>query len=147
MANCCIPMQSLNSEQIQELIDVIRAQHLTFSISSIGSSILNDEDKKLLSKYGIKVPTIDVPGKIDEAFKFGMISEALKKDDVETMSYPDFKKFVANGKMLPYTDAENNVIDYLNKNIFSYKEPDYDLKVLFSIKHITQHNEKLIQIF
>lgn len=144
-------MKQFTPDQIQELIDVIRAQHLTFSIQNIGKSILTTEDEKILSKYGIKIPE-DSPSKIDEAYKFGKLSMALKKEEVESMNYTDFKKFVANGKMMPYTDKEKSIIEYLKQKTYSHIKNlegkiGSDLKVAIFNKQSTHRAqyEKLIQ--
>lgn len=144
-------MKQLTPDQIQELINVIRVQHLSFSVNEIGASILSKEDKELLSKYNIKVPE-EKAGKIDEAFKFGQLSIALKKDEVDSMNYPDFKKFVADSKMMPYTEKEQSIIDYLKQKTYSHIKNlegkiGSDLKVAIFNKQSTHRAqyEKLIQ--
>lgn len=113
---------NLSPNQINELLEVIDFNTIIFGAFYLGSSILSDEDKELLRKYGVDLDKLqehsyNYP---ETAFKFGILTQALKKEDINQIKYEDFKKFIKEGKYLPLTDKEKYTLDILQKKTFSH---------------------------
>lgn len=139
-------MKSFTPDQIKELLSVIRMNFISFN-----KIVLLKEDIELLSKFSIDVNKFcEAPINDDFAFKFSRLSLALRKDEIETMSFNDFKRFVADGKMMPYTEEEEDRIKYLKQKTYShikYFEPKIGSSFQKQLNNETSHKaqfEKLI---
>jgi hypothetical protein len=113
---------NLSPNQLDELLEVIDFNTVIFGAFYLGDSVLSNDDKELLRKYGIDIEKLaehsyNYP---ETAFKFGMLTQALKKQDIDKIKYEDFKKFIKEGKYLPLTDKEKYTLDILQKKTFSH---------------------------
>lgn len=94
------------AQQIAELVAVINRQHLVFIAAEVGASVLTDEDRKVLLNAGVDVNKLNPTGKIDMAFRFGMLAEAINDKRAKDMKYLEFKTLFEQGKLTPLTKAE-----------------------------------------
>jgi hypothetical protein len=93
----------LSIQQTQELLKIIDKNQLTLIASELGENFLTNEDKQLLLSYGINPLGLYTPelSAITTAFHFGMLSEALGAMQAKTVTYPEIKEYVRQGKYLP----------------------------------------------
>jgi hypothetical protein len=93
--------------------------HIVYIGSQFGSSILTQSDKNLLSKYNIDWRQFPDSGKVDHAFKFGVLSEALGDKRAKSMNYAKFKEFLSSGRFIPLTEAEEKAVSYLKSRAYN----------------------------
>jgi len=108
--------------QIAELLAIVDRYTLGFLAHSVGSDLLTGEDHKTLANAGFDLQTLKgLNGKlsIDAAFKFGMLSDALQNNTAKTMSYDQFKKFLASGKHIPLNKVEQGALNSLKHQMTS----------------------------
>jgi hypothetical protein len=106
----------LSIEQIDQILDVLRKQNITFIAKQLGPDYLTKEEKLRLKKYGIDVSKYyslkgDV---IMNSFYFGLISDALGKDAHST-TIEQLKTYFEQGKHIPLTQTELMTIDSIKK--------------------------------
>lgn len=105
--------------QINELFDLIDTYHIVFIGSNIGSDILSSEDKSLLKKHGIDLSSLPKEEIINNAFKFGVLSEALGDKNTKDLSFVEFKDYIKKGKFIPLTNSEELAIEALKYQAYS----------------------------
>jgi len=104
----------LTPDKIQEILDIFDNFHVLFIANQVGTDILTPNDLAVLAKHGVDISNIvDVEGKVTDAFKFGLLAEALGNKAAKKLDYKSFLKFVESGKFLPLTDAEQNALRML----------------------------------
>jgi len=109
----------LNSEQIQEIKEIVTHFHLLFIAKQVGSEILTEKDKKLLNGVGFKKSDFPKEGKIEEQFKFGMLSAAVKEAGIKELTFNQFKKFLSEQKFLPLTQLEQEALQYVKLQTYN----------------------------
>lgn len=100
----------LNPQQIQELIDLIDTHHLRFAAEHITTDYLTPEEIRRLKAMGIDPKTINPT--VDDAFRFGMMSEALG-DDAKKMSFDQLKTHLRSKQFLPLDFREQQALQTL----------------------------------
>lgn len=110
----------LTSNQIAELLELLEYQHVLFGARYVGVDILSDDDLQLLSKYGVDPVTLSSISSVEEAYRFGMLSEVLSNERVKRMTYDELKKFISEGKYLPYTSQEKATLKHLKQSTYSH---------------------------
>ena len=109
----------LTQQQIQQLLEIIERQQAIFIGKNIGADFLTPRDLELLSKAGIDITSFGKEGMIDDAFKWGMLSEALGDGRAKKMTYDEFKRFVSSGQFIPLNDREKFSLDILKRQFSS----------------------------
>jgi len=104
--------------EIQELVNIINAQHILFVGQNLGEDVLSDVDKSVLRSYGMEIE--DVQDFTELAFKFGLLSQSLAMPTVKRMTYPEIRKFVKEGKYLPLTTQEKDTVRILKQKTYSH---------------------------
>lgn len=108
-----------DSNQINELTDIVNNFHLIFVAQELGTSVLSDEEIKLLESYGIDVEKLSSEGKIDDAYKFGIFVDALKDERAKDLTYKEFKDFISSGEFLPLTEDELEAVSYIKARTYN----------------------------
>lgn len=109
----------LNQNQIRELLTILDNTHIIFIANQLGTGVLSRQEKALLTSFGIDWKKLPKGGKVDHAFKLGMLAEALGSTAIENMSYAQLQKYLESGKFLPLTEAEELALDSLNYQAYS----------------------------
>lgn len=112
-------MKTFTQKQIEELLEIIDVHILKFVGTNINKEYLTAKDFKLLKKYGINVMT-QTKLTVEQAFKFGILSQALGTSKVNSMDYLTFKKSVMNKTFLPLDYRE--VVALQNLEFQAYNE-------------------------
>ena len=128
----------LTPAQISEILQIIAQFHLIFIAGNVGNGVLSDEDKIALQNAGIDVSNLPI-GKVEEAFRFGILSTALKNDAVKQMDYAAFKAFLKSGKFLPLTPAEEFALNVVKRQAYG------DIKGLGN-RIVQRTNSTIIQV-
>lgn len=106
-------------DQIQELIYIIRSQHILFGIQMSGKDIISNDDLTVLKKFGINPSQIDVDIPYSEqAFQFGRLASALGNYNIRKVSYSNFKKFVQGGGHRGLSDYEKRILEAIKRQSF-----------------------------
>jgi len=109
----------LTPDQIQELLNIISYNITLFSLEHIGWDILSSEDINLLKKNGIKIEKyFGKDAYIDYSYKFGIISDTLRKQDVQKMTFEDIKNYIKSSKFIPLTQQEKDVLHSIKHQSF-----------------------------
>ena len=110
----------LSPEQIAELLRLIDYQHVLFGATHVGTDVLSLDDLRLLRSYGIDPNAIHTENFVEQAYRFGMLSDALGAAEARKMTYPQLKKFASEGRYLPYTTREKATLQYLKQSTYSH---------------------------
>lgn len=100
--------------EIEEIMNIIRLQHIVFIGNTIGSDMLSDSELKILLDNGITLEEIQVTP-FEEMFRWGLLSQAIGHENAKELDYPNFKKFVSGKKYLPLTPVEKKAIEVAKK--------------------------------
>lgn len=101
-------------DQIQELKAVMDRYAITFIAHNIGTSVLSDVDKLILQSAGFSLKDIDESSSnVIQAFKFGLLSDALGNDVAKRMTYDKFKDHLSSGRFIPLNPYEKSAIEFL----------------------------------
>ncbi len=103
----------LTPSQLSELTQLIDNFHLMFIAENVGTSALSSDEIKLLKKSGIDIAKLPKEAKVAEAFKFGVLVEALGDERAKEMSYKQFKTFLQSGSFIPISEHEKLAIKQL----------------------------------
>lgn len=139
-------------DQISEILQLIEYHHILFGAKFLGTDPLLPEDKLLLKKYGIDISKISGTNYIETAYKFGILSRALQKKDVQSIKYNDFKKWIQKGGYIPLSASEKNTVEYLKRKSFSHLknlggkiQADTQQMLLEQDNKVRQKNEQLVK--
>lgn len=105
--------------EIEKMVGIIEKYHLTFIAESVGSDILTDSDIATLKASGIDAHKISPKTPLfEQAFKFGIIAEALGDIRAKGMDYADFEKFLVSGQFYPLTKFETSALDSVKRQAY-----------------------------
>lgn len=131
-------MLFLSPAQIDEILEIISQFHTVFVAGNVGVDILSKQDKLALQNAGVNTAQFTT-SKIEEAFRFGILSTALTNDTVKNMDYKAFKAFVKSGKFVPLNAAEKAALDVVKRQAYG------DIKGLGN-RIVQQVNNTIIQV-
>src|ERR1035437_4245843 len=110
----------LNPNQLKELLNIIENFHIIFIAKHVGTDILSNEDKNILKHSGIDITKFPKIGKIEEAFHFGILADALSSSKAKNLSYSDFKRYLSSTRFIPLTKVERLALN--NVKMQSYND-------------------------
>ena len=106
----------LTPQQISELLDIIDTFSLKFAVQNISDKYITPAEEKRLMEAGINPKTLTPT--FDNAFKFGMISEALG-DDAKTIDLNTLKNKLKSKSFLPLDFREQSALDSLKYEAYN----------------------------
>jgi hypothetical protein len=105
--------------QINEILSVLNKYVLTFVAHRVGTNVLSINDETVLRQAGIDLSSITAnQSNITQAFKFGLLSQALQDNAVRSMTYLQFKEYLAKGRMFKLTALENSALANLQAQTY-----------------------------
>lgn len=105
--------------QIKELLDTIEFYHIYFVSKNIGTQVLNSEDIQILRNNGIDITKYkDIP-LMNQAYKFGVLADALGDKNTKTLNFSDFKKYLKAGRFIPLTKEEEKALEMVKHQAYS----------------------------
>lgn len=106
--------------QIHQLFEVIDFFHSFFIIENVGVSVLSDEDKRILKKNGVRLDKYQTgDNDLDLSFKFGILAQALGDNRSKSLTFDQFKQFLASGKFKPLTALEEAMLTSVKQQSYS----------------------------
>jgi len=102
----------LSPQQLNELLAIVDNYTILFVAHNVGPTILSEQDRALLKINGVDVDKISSESsKVEQAYKFGMLSQILHTSNLQGLTYPQLKKNIA--KLAPLTTLERNALENL----------------------------------
>lgn len=101
--------------QIEEILLIVDKYTVTFLAHTVGVDILTPQDRLILTNAGFDLKTLSQFANlnVEQAFKFGLLSDALGDPIAKNMAYPQFKKFLESGRFVPLNKMEQGAVDSL----------------------------------
>lgn len=101
-------------QQVAEILEIIDRYTLTFVAHHVSPSVLSDSEINILRSSGIDLITISANSStVTQAFKFGLLSTTLQDSAVKSMTYDQFKSYLASGKMFALNSIEQAALTNL----------------------------------
>ncbi len=106
--------------QIDELMGILDRYTVTFIAKYVGIDILSKDDLGVLKAAGVDVSKILFDNSnVVQAFKFGLLTDAIGDNNAKGMTYDSFKKFLSSGQFFPLNETEENAILNLKNQTYS----------------------------
>lgn len=106
--------------QIEELLGILERYTLTFVAKHVGTDILTKQDLSILRSAGVDIGQISAnASNIAQAFKFGLLSDAVGNVNAKGMTYNGFKKFLETGKFIELTPLEKDAVTSLKYQAYT----------------------------
>ena len=106
--------------QIQDMLSILKRYELIFIAGQLGLDFLSQADKDILLAAGINLDLFkNKKGVIEHAFLFGILAEAIGDKRAKSMSYDQFKKFLASGNFIPLTEEEEFALQTLKNRAYT----------------------------
>ena len=114
-------MKILTPQQIEEVLEIVDRYTLTFIAQSIGTNILTKKDKQVLNNAGIDLSKLKFhDSEVVQAFKFGILSDAIGHSASKKMTYEQFKKSLKEGTFIPLNKTESAMVQSLQYNTYAH---------------------------
>jgi len=108
-----------SKQEIVELLEVIDYHHTIFIASTVGTDTLTIEDKELLNKFGIDADALSTKHPhVDQAFRFGILAEALGGKNARMLNFTDFKQYIRAKQYLPLTRVEELALESVKNQAY-----------------------------
>lgn len=108
-------------KQIESILKEIEFQHLFFIAQNVSVDVLSDEDKKVLSDFGIDWKKLRQPfTPYQQAFYFGRLAAVLGPLKSQQVDYKSLMKYLRQGQFIPLSAAEKRTLSYLETKTYSY---------------------------
>lgn len=101
----------LTPKEILELQEIVDNQVLKFSVQNITSAYLTNDEIIRLKRMGISPENITPT--IENAFKFGMISQAVGRKNAKDLTFQKIKTSLQSNKFLPLDYREKKALESL----------------------------------
>jgi len=103
----------LTTDQVHQIIELLDRQLLFYAATTLGSHVLTDQDKDILSKYGIDYNRLYDGSKdvVSLNFHLGMLSSVLSKREIDDLKFKDLVKYLQSGQHIPLSERERATID------------------------------------
>lgn len=107
--------------QIQHLLDIIDFQSSLFIVGNLSTDVLSEEDKQILSKFGIDWESFkSTYTPAQQLFYFGRLAGVLGPLNAQKVTYKDLEKYLQRGQFVPLNPTEKKVLSYLEKKTYNY---------------------------
>lgn len=92
---------------------------MVFIAHNVGTSVLSQEEKTRLKSIGIDVEKLSQAGIVDDAFKFGILADALKYSEAKNITYGEFKTYLKSGQFVPLNQVEKFALENIKYQAYS----------------------------
>jgi hypothetical protein len=105
---------------LKKIFDIIKLNHVIFTVQTVGSNLLSFEDISILKRFGIDLNKIkkDFP-ELAKSFYWGRLSQALK-NQAGNIENNDFLEYLKRGQYIPLNDREKAVLSHLETKTYSH---------------------------
>lgn len=84
----------------------------------VGLQFMSEEELQVLSNFGLDIGSLPQP-KMEDMFMFGMVAYAImfaqNEKVLDTMSYPQFKRYLKNAGGIPLTEKETFALQMVSR--------------------------------
>ncbi len=109
------------AQQLEDILKIIDANVIRFSVGVLGPSILTKDDKKILQRFGINLKEITkVFPNYEKMYQFGKLSEILGNYNASRLSYNQFTQYLQKGQYLPLSPVERNMLEISKQRTYSH---------------------------
>ena len=110
-----------NLQQIQDILTILERNTILYSVSILGTDILSEYDKQILSSFGIKIDKLSQETTTFEAmYHFGVLSQILGEKSSKNLKYSQFKKYLSTGKYIKMNDREKEMLQVAKQRTYSH---------------------------
>lgn len=104
-------------EQINQLLEVINKQNLTFIASKLGPEYLTTDEVERLRYYSINPYHLYNQSEdlALQMFHFGLISDAIGEFDAKKMKFENLLEYFKSGQFIPLTKTQHNTLNSIKK--------------------------------
>jgi len=105
----------LSPKQIAEVLKIVDKYTATHLATTVGVDVLTPMDKQILVGAGFDLKKLSSLKNlnVEQAFKFGLLSDALGDAGVSQMNYAAFKKHLESGRFIPLNTLEQGALNSL----------------------------------
>ena len=106
-------------QQVQEILDILE-YHFLFTISTnFGVEPLNKQELDHLSSFGINIKEITKDlTQYDKMYLLGKLTGILKENQVNTLEYSDFLKYIKTGQYQPLSKLEKYQLEIAKRKSY-----------------------------
>lgn len=113
-------MKVLTPHQIHEVLEIVDRYTLTFLAKHVGTDVLSKEDKEVLKNAGIDISKFNLhDSNIAQAFKFGILSDAMGHAAAQKYTYGQFKESLKSGTFIPLNSQEKSMLQSLQYSTYA----------------------------
>lgn len=105
--------------EIRALNSILERTHLVYLGSQLGTDVLSPSEIKTLKLNGIDVRHLPNIGKVDVAFRFGLLAHSLGKAKATNMSFNELKNFITSGDFVPLSEVEQFALRTIKHRAYS----------------------------
>jgi len=110
----------LSQAQIDDIVAILQQHQLTFIAKQLGVNYLLATDRAILVAHGVDLSKFaNSQGIIEQAYLFGLLSQAMDDKRAKNMTYAQFKKFIKSGQFVPLTDEEEFVLEQVKNQSYN----------------------------
>jgi hypothetical protein len=112
---------TFNKPQVQEILNIIEFHHLFVISTNFGTQMLSEEDKSLLTLFGVDIDVLSKAMPVyDQMYIFGILSAILKENDVKSLDFSDFKEYINRGQYRPLSNGEQFQLDISKRQTYTH---------------------------
>ena len=104
-------MKILSPSQVSEVLEIVDAYIYKHIGTNIGMHVLDQAEKKILMKHGIKIPASF--NTVSTAFHYGIVAQSLGSKNAKGLDFREFSQLVKSKNFLPLSMREKQVLKML----------------------------------
>ena len=109
-----------NAQQVTDIVSILQRHQLTFIAKQLGLNYLSPTDRAILTAAGVDLNQFtNSQGIVEQAYLFGLLSEALGDERSKGMDYKQFQKFIKSGQFVPLTEEEKFVLEQVKNQSYN----------------------------
>lgn len=109
-----------NAQQVTDIVSILQRHQLTFIAKQLGLNYLSLTDRAILTAAGVDLNQFtNSQGIVEQAYLFGLLSEALGDERSKGMDYKQFQKFIKSGQFVPLTEEEKFVLEQVKNQSYN----------------------------
>ena len=109
-----------NAQQVTDIVSILQRHQLTFIAKQLGLNYLSPTDRAILTAAGVDLNQFtNSQGIVEQAYLFGLLSEALGDERSKGMDYKQFQKFIKSGQFVPLTGEEKFVLEQVKNQSYN----------------------------
>lgn len=105
--------------QIDEILSILDYHFLHVFSTQFGTQGLSNDDIRILENYGVNVAEVGRGlSTFDKMFLLGKLSSILNEQQIRSVNFDDFQKYIKQGQYRPLTKREQYELDIARKKTY-----------------------------